>query len=863
MSQYIRTWIEDLYNATPTGVAWLLGSAATMPRITTISNRWLGEMSFGMGSSTNSLFRRGVGLSVINADANRADVEILQTFDSPGRDGLSVTSALSVGARISGTEVAANGYFMDCLINNDQVKINRVAGGVETAVGTAVKSFSPGSPVGHFISMVHVRFRCVTLAGSPTAVSLKARVWFDNDPEPSTWLLDVTDTGASLITAAGDVMCSGFKKSAVVGGLSYNQWYMSVGTGGDTAPNRPVTYQEWVDFMYQSDSFRTVLFEVDVLAQDDTAFTATTGKLLASNTGYVASPADPYPNACYEELMPESPRFRRRLSDTLTGLAVVSYGDMLLKSEVDPDTMEGALDDWSAYTFDGNSFVHLVGHPSWRRVDFRVTFRGTVDKFSRQDYGEVSFSLRGLDAFFQLPLTTQLIGGTGPNANDYCPVSISGYQNVKPPVYDQFTYTYQVDFPGANYLDQDLYLEVRDAGETLNLTGVISAVDTATETLSTATPHNLEVGMTWQWDTTGVLPAGLDGGKWYVQAVPTTTTFRLCSINPFSSPTPPPKDITSATTGAGFIARAYDYDEPTGRINTLNQPAGDITVDIPTVPLSINVANALIAVFYRAGQTNPNFPFNSSSGGRWQSAAYGHSVGTTQAVYSWWPKQTLVGQAIVDLISSINASLCITREGLWYLVQLDVPTESTSKPEVTADDIRNWREGIRFNPSHSERLGYNKNFTIQTGGDLVTNVTLADRDLYGKPYTLSVYSPPATTALDQPDNHKFATFPVERETLLVLQADADAEVLRLYTLYSKMTGTYVFETDAWAMTLELGDEILITYPRDGFAEGKYAIVVGLTEIASSNWVEVEVFCQIDGKFPMVPSTNPIVSEDYY
>jgi hypothetical protein len=72
------------------------------------------------------------------------------------------------------------------------------------------------------------------------------------------------------------------------------------------------------------------------------------------------------------------------------------------------------------------------------------------------------------------------------------------------------------------------------------------------------------------------------------------------------------------------------------------------------------------------------------------------------------------------------------------------------------------------------RLGYKKNFTVQDGASLLGSVSPSDRDLYGKPYSVTVYAP-ADGGLDQPAITSLATTPDERVTLLVNAADALAE----------------------------------------------------------------------------------------
>lgn len=243
-------------------------------------------------------------------------------------------------------------------------------------------------------------------------------------------------------------------------------------------------------------------------------------------------------------------------------------------------------------------------------------------------------------------------------------------------------------------------------------------------------------------------------------------------------------------------------------------------------------------------------------------AFYGSTFAQVQGKYQ--PRQWIIGDALDELAASLGLSWNFTRTGGIYFTQLSIPgaTAASATWIITSDDIRHWKTGERYLPSNVENLGYRFNNAVEQGADLVGSLTATQAALYSRQYTLASYTA-AYSGLDQPSTHLLADFPPERATLLIHQADAAAEVQRLSDLRRKERGTYIFDTDAWALAAELGDVVAITYPHDAFDLGKNAVIVGATDDLDSFTSELEVFCQIDGQWPLVTSTQPYASEANY
>lgn len=191
---------------------------------------------------------------------------------------------------------------------------------------------------------------------------------------------------------------------------------------------------------------------------------------------------------------------------------------------------------------------------------------------------------------------------------------------------------------------------------------------------------------------------------------------------------------------------------------------------------------------------------------------------------------------IDPLVTSVGGFWTFSRGGALQLERLAAPTGSAAIA-LTADDIRAKMLSIvrRELPIATLRLGYQKNWTVQTDG-LAGAVSEANRALYGAPYLVA-------TAADAGlfTAYKLAQQPDVRETLIALAADAATEVARLQSLYGVVRTTYSAAGYVAPYTVSLGNEASLTHPRFGFAAGLDAIVVGLVEEVTRNRVTLDIW----------------------
>ena len=145
----------------------------------------------------------------IDADANRADVEVLTKVRSSSISG----AQFQIRVRGSGTSGSPTAYTILYNGSNGRFEMFKDVAGVGTLLTTITASLSANT-------FYWLRYRVVGTA-------LKFKFWIDGAAEPGTWNSEITD---SDIAAAGWVGLGAFTKA---GNRDYD--VVAVGTNGDTA----------------------------------------------------------------------------------------------------------------------------------------------------------------------------------------------------------------------------------------------------------------------------------------------------------------------------------------------------------------------------------------------------------------------------------------------------------------------------------------------------------------------------------------------------------------------------------------------------------------------------------------------------
>ena len=192
--------------------------------------------------------------------------------------------------------------------------------------------------------------------------------------------------------------------------------------------------------------------------------------------------------------------------------------------------------------------------------------------------------------------------------------------------------------------------------------------------------------------------------------------------------------------------------------------------------------------------------------------------------------------ACQQLATSIGAQINFSRAGKLQLLQLGVPTADATI-DITEDDIIVDSLSIvnRTGVIAASKIGYCKNWTVQTG--LLTGIPQAHKDLFAEEWLTIVSSVNST---NQARYKLTAEPPIQKDTLLLVTADAQTEANRLKTYFSEPHNIYGFKGTPRMQLLKLGQEVTLTHPRFGLAGTKTGQVISLSPDWGTGFVDVEV-----------------------
>jgi len=195
------------------------------------------------------------------------------------------------------------------------------------------------------------------------------------------------------------------------------------------------------------------------------------------------------------------------------------------------------------------------------------------------------------------------------------------------------------------------------------------------------------------------------------------------------------------------------------------------------------------------------------------------------------------------VMESVGGSWRFNRSGKLQIFRLDAPSSGNSVLTLTQDDVAEMGMSIAAiePPVRSVTLGYQKNWAVQPGGTLpggntAGSVSEANRALYAKEYS-TITKTSGTIRTTYP----LAEDPPVQGTLIYASADADTEATRRLALRGSKRVIYQVECFALPFSINLGDTIVIEYPRFGFSSGLPVVVIGLRERPLLDRVELEVW----------------------
>ena len=205
-----------------------------------------------------------------------------------------------------------------------------------------------------------------------------------------------------------------------------------------------------------------------------------------------------------------------------------------------------------------------------------------------------------------------------------------------------------------------------------------------------------------------------------------------------------------------------------------------------------------------------------------------------QPVGVYLPDRSNVMQVCQQLAASVGAQLVVSSTGLVRLVKVALPGTGAPLAIGPAD----YEVGSLVLKERSEvvagvKLGYCRNWTVQNS--LETGIPPAHAELYGQEWLTVTARAPLVAS-----RYRLYGEPARIDTLLLREADAQAEADRRLALWSTPRCVYSLRGYAHLLTLELGQAVTLTAPRWGLAAGKAGQVIGRRPDWLAGRVELEV-----------------------
>lgn len=210
------------------------------------------------------------------------------------------------------------------------------------------------------------------------------------------------------------------------------------------------------------------------------------------------------------------------------------------------------------------------------------------------------------------------------------------------------------------------------------------------------------------------------------------------------------------------------------------------------------------------------------------------SAGHPQPVGLYLSDRTNVLDACASLASSVGAQVIMSRAGQLRLLKMALPAAGTPTavgPEQMG--LHSLRPSDRPAIRAAVKLGYARNWTPQPG--LQTGIPPAHQELFATEWLTVSATAPAVATL-----HRLELEATQEDSLLLVEADAQAEADRRKALWSVQRTVYAYEGTPDLMLEQLGGYQTLTASRYGLAGGVFGQIVGLSQDWARCRVSVEV-----------------------
>jgi hypothetical protein len=250
-------------------------------------------------------------------------------------------------------------------------------------------------------------------------------------------------------------------------------------------------------------------------------------------------------------------------------------------------------------------------------------------------------------------------------------------------------------------------------------------------------------------------------------------------------------------------------------------PVGQITASVQGDNLAnvyFNTVSSLIQrLATKRGQMDTRFTLNDLDGANLAAfeAAHPDPVGI------YLDSRTNILTICQMLASSIGAQIIMSRLGLLQLIQFTIPGIGTPTVVLARHMVeKSLSQVSRTEVVGSVKIGYNKNWTVQTG--LLTAITADQKDLFTKEWLMSTVNNAAVET-----QYRLKGVTVQQDTMLIRQVEADVEVARRLALWQVPRTEYQFEGTSEMLSLTLGQAVTVFNKRYGMVNGVTGIVTSL------------------------------------
>lgn len=256
----------------------------------------------------------------------------------------------------------------------------------------------------------------------------------------------------------------------------------------------------------------------------------------------------------------------------------------------------------------------------------------------------------------------------------------------------------------------------------------------------------------------------------------------------------------------------------TGKFKLLATPAGQVTASVQgRTPYSSTVSGIVQALATSYG--TPTERFTGADLDSAQLAAF--AAACPQPVGYYLGDRANVLQVCQELAASVGAQCVVSRAGQLRIVRLALPGTGTPVAIGPQDyEARSLAVKERTTVIAGVKLGYCKNWTVQD--KLETGIPPAHKDLFAQEWLTVTANDPAVAAA-----YRLYAEPEQVNTLLLTEADAQAEANRRLNLWKVQRTVYQVKGYARCLLLELGQAVTLQGDRFGLQAGKTGVVVGL------------------------------------